>query len=267
MRTLIFSVFAVLVYADAQAAQVLQTWHMLSDSSPGGPFFDRAPGPDLLWGTGDEVAIPGQNPSGHSGYITYDAAPGEIFAVAGGSWTQLVDTVTFEHTYNSLDGNGTFNCPATAGCVPEQLNVPYTASLTTVPGPSPTASVNGGGPIGFQVSGYELDQLVSDGNVNRRTGTSYLLFPGQDATALFGADIGASFAEILTSTALPSNAVVAFWLESFEVIAGPDIGITGVNSGAGYIVNQVVVPVPAALPLILSAFAALHWPNRRSRRA
>lgn len=254
---------AMLVPTHAQADLFMQTWDLLSDPA----FADMHPGADGLFGTGDDVAIPGQNPLGHTYYSTFDFAPGLIFSVAGGTWEQLVDTDTGTFTFLSNDSAGTFNCPAVAGCVPVAFNDPFTGSLTVVPGPVPTASVNGGTTVGFQTFDYEYDVFTDDGTTFRITGTSYTLFPGQDPVALHGADIGGHFLTILGAATLPPLPVLAYFEQSFLGILGPSTFFTGEEWGTAILVSSVVVPVPPAVLLFGSGLGllAVRGFGRRSR--
>lgn len=262
MRYMILAAMLTTVVSTAHAVPLPQKWQLISDDGPSSPFVDMLPGPDLLWGTGDEVSAPGRNGAGHSSFLAFDAAPSFVFSVFGGSWQQTLETSDFTVVFDGFDIAGTFNCPAFLGCNPEAVNAPFTASLTSVPGPSPSASVNAGVPVGFQVASYQVDSLNSDGTVFRRNGTSFVLFPGQDANLLFGAELAAHFDLIRASAALPADAVLAYWAETFQGIAGPSAGFTGVQAGTAYLAP---IPVPSALPLAVSALATIGvWRARRT---
>ncbi|MEX2481952.1 MAG: hypothetical protein WD928_13935 [Gammaproteobacteria bacterium] len=238
---------AVLTAPSANAIVWDIDWTWLSDPNPTGPYYDRVPGADLLFGTSDDLVITDSNPAGHSTYST-SFTPG-LESSAGGTFTTLFEWDTSQTLYTSLNLNGTAFCAAGV-CAPNELSFPFTNTLTTWPGPAPAASSNSALTNPDQSFIYEFDVRNPnntadpfDDDVYRATGTGWLLQAGQDPAApppgvSYTPEVVAAFQASLSSSALPANwLTLAIAQHAYQVIDGPSLGgafSTGQTTAVAY---------------------------------
>ncbi|MEM7543268.1 MAG: hypothetical protein AAF384_17035 [Pseudomonadota bacterium] len=256
-KRLIATGMLMLMAASTNAQTLLIDWTYLSDPT----FFDTAPGADFRFATIDDVAVPGLNPQGHLSYLE-DTIIGVSSGFAGGTLSTKLNTLTGTYDITAVSSSGTFNCPAFF-CGALFDNAPASFVLSNfLPG-----AVNGGAFVGTNTFTLSFDTVSSFSDFGRWSGTGYSWLRGEDLNLLpIPPGVIAHFNAI--SGLLPGNwSGVALLDVNTSVLSGPNLGYQARQVSTVFYTNTdvTVIPIPATLPLLVSALGLLI--ARRQSRA
>lgn len=237
---------AIPVLSHAQAIQNI----LLTDDS----FIGKEPGPDGLWNTADDKALPGQNTIGAaSGFSNSD---GTFGFWQGTLESEIVSGLDFQLL--TLDWTGESSCTACLGSI-----APISASLASG-GPYGGSITSGNSYINSlrtDVTSFVGTELVESSTIGFPTdiGGGIFIFNGQDPNVVF---LGNQDAIDHFSFLIPIvNSLGVDWVgifterQNLDFIGGPRDLVTGIQS---YTVVQLApVPLPASLPLLAGALLLL----------
>ncbi|MEQ8231579.1 MAG: hypothetical protein RLW61_14115 [Gammaproteobacteria bacterium] len=234
---------AALYAASLHAAQIPYHAIYLADPDPGSPFVGKTAGPDLLWGTADDVAAPGRNAPGNAS--TFDN--GTVFGYFSGTYDTVYDDATGAFVYTQVEAFNKLNCSI---CVPPFFDAPGgPIVLSTTSG-----GTNGGQYFLDQTFVASLDTIDPEGNVYRASGAGLSLFKGQNP-ADFTSDPGLLTHLETVIPRLPANwGIITVAGFTVEAIAGP---LVGSFSAEQSITAYTVVPTPGAALLLTPALLLL----------
>lgn len=226
----------------------------------------RSPGFDGLWGTADDLLVPGLNTQGAVSGFGFNSATDNTF----GFWVGTLDTVVIGATetaitHLALSGEATCtvcgifnvtNLPISATLAP---GGPYTTMLTSA-GSAMFNTFHGSSTV---IVSSGIDETVQVDTINF-AGVDFgvILFNGQDPAVQFAGNQAAIDHFNFLLPLLPANwSSVQTDLEVIEILDGVRAGLMGTQALTSY---SVVVPAPAALPMFATALL-LGWRHARRR--
>lgn len=246
------------------------TWHYLEAPALTGEW----PGPDGLWGTGDGATFPSPGEGTLGPLPISGLTPSNFFTFGGGATSSTDSSGVFgttvgtwvtnggapDHpgvnTYTSLTTTGLFHndfFPFVDFPVSGSLSATGTSEIIVSPdGRTFTSTLS----VDFPAGGLRGDFV----------GSGFSLFAGEDPNVVFAGDpaIAGHFALLvpLAPVGWEVLATQIYTFENFDIITGDPLGVTGSGVSVGYTFDA-PVPIPPAVLLLGSAFAALVGVNRR----
>ena len=247
--------FALFFLSGPVFAQALQNILITDDS-----FIGKSPGPDGLWGTGDDFDAPARNSFGGASEFSFSDGS---YGYWQGTLVSETDPMTGQFSFLDMDWTGEVDCILCGG--------PSAISGALAPGMWGGAITSGTGFIAqsevavTSFLGTETIRAETQGYPNDN-GSSLFLFNGADPAAVFpgNQDLIDHFNILIDIVDATGDdwVFISTDRQDLEILDGVRATLTGTQSWSGY--QLAPIPVPAALPMLAGALLILGRIARKS---